>query len=432
MLKYVFAKIKRLFQKNRKQNSIQVGTVENGNIYQDSILKIENPAIAINHVKDNPEDLKITLDSISNVLLKPSKALPHGYQVVVNMRDGKADIHSEPVNEGARQQYPQKVKATAKIDIPVGMSLQEALKRARISQTSINIEMIDMQKMIGDKIDPYQDQFQKEWRESTFKIVPEELPVGMNCVIGIEGIPYRYDTVMRMQPVDPDAGIIKISNEECSTDFVLALTYHMDTKATDFTYRFSGKSWKSIYKFLNFMKAAIPGNRLFIRVTAQNQDLFSVKLDRFLLGDEDEYNSINYNIDIAKRLLMIENQYGIRFPMDQEPSDEDIELIGFLSNSIMNKPNGFTWDNFNATANFHVIEPDGINSDARLEFKETVSITILGQKITDLLVSVELESVRIANLDSIKEAVKTHKTEQIQISLVPGNRGNHGTRIVLL
>lgn len=52
--------------------------------------------------------------------------------------------------------------------------------------------MIDMQKMIGDKIDPYQDQFQKEWRESTFKIVPEELPVGMNCVIGIEGIPYRY------------------------------------------------------------------------------------------------------------------------------------------------------------------------------------------------------------------------------------------------
>ena len=432
MLKYVFAKIKRLFQKNRKQNSIQVGTVENGNIYQDSILKIENPAIAINHVKDNPEDLKITLDSISNVLLKPSKALPHGYQVVVNMRDGKADIHSEPVNEEARQQYPQKVKATAKIDIPVGMSLQEALKGARISQTSINIEMIDMQKMIGDKIDPYQDQFQKEWRESTFKIVPEELPVGMNCAIGIEGIPYRYDTVMRMQPVDPDAGIIKISNEECSTDFVLALTYHMDTKATDFTYRFSGKSWKSIYKFLNFMKAAIPGNRLFIRVTAQNQDLFSVKLDRFLLGDEDEYNSINYNIDIAKRLLMIENQYGIRFPMDQEPSDEDIELIGFLSNSIMNKPNGFTWDNFNATANFHVIEPDGINSDARLEFKETVSITILGQKITDLLVSVELESVRIANLDSIKEAVKTHKTEQIQISLVPGNRGNHGTRIVLL
>ena len=416
MLKYAFDKIKGLFRKNGKQNSIEVGTMENGNIYQDSVVKIENPAIAISHIKDNPEDLKITLDSISNVLLKPGKALPQGYQVVVNMKDGKSDIHSEPLNEEARERYPQKVKATAKIVIPVGMSFQEALNRARISQTPINVEMLDMQKMIGDNIDPYQEQFQKEWRENIFKIVPEELPAGMNCVIGIDGIPYRYDTVMRIQPVDPDAGIIKISN--------------VDTRATDFTYRFSGKSWKSIYKFLNFMKAAVPGNRLFVCVTEQKQDLFSVKLDRILF--DDEYDNINYNIDIAKRLLMIENQYGIQFPTDQEPSDEDIELIGFLSNSIMNKPSGFTWDNFNATANFHVIEPDGINSDARLEFKETVSITILGQKITDLLVSVELESVRIANLDSIKEAVKTHKTEQIQISLVPGNRGNHGTRIVLL
>ena len=430
MLKYAFDKIKGLFRKNGKQNSIEVGTMENGNIYQDSVVKIENPAIAISHIKDNPEDLKITLDSISNVLLKPSKALPQGYQVVVNMKDGKADIHSEPLNEEARERYPQKVKATAKIVIPVGMSFQEALNRARISQTPINVEMLDMQKMIGDNIDPYQEQFQKEWRESIFKIVPEELPAGMNCVIGIDGIPYRYDTVMRIQPVDPDAGIIKISNEEYSTDFVLALTYHVDTRATDFTYRFCGKSWKSIYKFLNFMKEAVPGNRLFVFVTEQKQDLFSVKLDRILF--DDEYDNINYNIDIAKRLLMIENQYGIQFPTDQEPSDEDIELIGFLSNSIMNKPSGFTWDNFNATANFHVIEPDGINSDARLEFKETVSITILGKKITDLLVSVELESVKIANLDSIKEAVKTHKTEQIQISLVPGNRGNHGTRIVLL
>ena len=430
MPKYAFDKIKGLFRKNRKQNSIEVGTMENGNIYQDSVVKIENPAIAISHVKDNPEDLKITLDSISNVLLKPSKALPQGYQVVVNMKDGKADIHSEPLNEEARERYPQKVKATAKIVIPVGMSFQEALNRARISQTPINVEMLDMQKMIGNNIDPYQEQFQKEWRESIFKIVPEELPAGMNCVIGIDGIPYRYDTVMRIQPVDPDAGIIKISNEEYSTDFVLDLTYHVDTRATDFTYRFSGKSWKSVYKFLNFMKAAVPGNRLFVCVTEQKQDLFSVKLDRILF--DDEYDNINYNIDIAKRLLMIENQYGIQFPTDRELSDEDIELIGFLSNSIMNRPSGFTWDNFNATANFHVIEPDGINSDARLEFKETVSITILGQKIADLLVSVELESVRIANLDSIKEAVKTHKTEQIQISLVPGKRGNHGTRIVLL
>lgn len=73
-----------------------------------------------------------------------------------------------------------------------------------------------------------------------------------------------------------------------------------------------------------------------------------------------------------------------------------------------------------------------INSEPRLDFKETASITILGQRITDLIVRVELESAKIVNLDIIREAVKTHKTEQIQISLIPGSNGNHGTRMVVL
>ena len=218
MVKHILDAIRNFFSKSSKQNSIQVDTIKNGNIYQDSNIKIENPAVAINHIKDSPDDLKITLDSISSVLLKQSEVLPQGYQAVVNMRNGKADIHSEPVNEEAKTRFPQHIKGQAKVQMPAGMSFQELLRRARISQVPINIEMIDMQKMIGDIIDPYQDQFQKEWRKSIFKIVPEELPVGMKAVIVIDGSPYQYDTIMRMQPVDPDANIVKISNVEYASD----------------------------------------------------------------------------------------------------------------------------------------------------------------------------------------------------------------------
>lgn len=428
MSRYIFEKIKGLFQKSNKQNSIQIGTMKNGDIYQNSTIRIEDPAIAIAHMKNNSEDLKIILGSISNVLIKENETLPPGYQMAVTMKGGKADIYSEPINEEARQKYPQRIKARAKIDIPKGMSFQEALNRARISQIPINVEMIDMQKMIGDIIDPYQDWFQRAWRKSTFKIVPEELPAGMRCVIGIEGIPYQYNTVMRIQPVDPDANIVKISNEEYSKDFVLALTYHMDTENMDFTYRFSGQSWKCIYKFLNFMKAAIPENVLYIRLIEQNQDLFSIKLDQTLYGDE--YDNIDDSIDIARRLLMIENQYGVQFSTNQDLLDEDIELIYFLSDSIMKNPSGFRWNNINLVGNLHMENIERLNADACLEFRETVSITILGQKIANLVVSVKFESVRVANLDEVKKLIKTHKTEQIQISLVPGSRGNHGVRIV--
>ena len=104
MLNYVLKKIKGFFQKNRRQNNIQIDSVKNGNIYQDSIIKVENPAIAISHIKDNPEDLKITLDSISNIFLRQSKALPQGYQVVVKMKDGKVYTY-ESVVDGSGEQF---------------------------------------------------------------------------------------------------------------------------------------------------------------------------------------------------------------------------------------------------------------------------------------------------------------------------------------
>lgn len=82
------------------------------------------------------------------------------------------------------------------------------------------------------------------------------------------------------------------------------------------------------------------------------------------------------------------------------------------------------------TANFCLENPEGLDVDTCLEFKETASITILGKKIADLIIKVELEAVKIANIYEVKEAVRAHKTEQILISLIPGSRGNHGTRIV--
>ena len=133
MLNYVLKKVKGFFQKNRKQNNIQIDSVKNGNIYQDSIIKVENPAIAISHIKDNPEDLKITLDSISNIFLRQSKALPQGYQVVVKMKDGKADIHSEP-----RLDF----KETASITI-LGQRITDLIVRVELESAKIvNLDII--------------------------------------------------------------------------------------------------------------------------------------------------------------------------------------------------------------------------------------------------------------------------------------------------
>ena len=287
---------------------------------------------------------------------------------------------------------------------------------------------IDMQKMIGDMVDPYKDGFQEEWRKSTFKLVPGELPPGMKCVIGIEGRPYQYETVMRICPVDPDDDILRMSNEGDNLDFVLILTYHADTKATDFTYRFHGSSWKNIYKFLNFMKAAVPENSLYVRIVEKNEDLVKVKLDNILFYED--YDSIEYNLELAKRIVIIENQYGLQFSTEQDISLDDIEMIYFLSDSIMGVPMEFTWESVSLTGNLKLLSTEGLSEDANFKYKEIANITILGQTISDLNVCADFESARIENLEEISAQVKAQRVEQIEIHLVPGRGGNHGTRIV--
>ena len=82
------------------------------------------------------------------------------------------------------------------------------------------------------------------------------------------------------------------------------------------------------------------------------------------------------------------------------------------------------------TANLHLVSSESLDSDACLKFKEIASMTILGIKVENLNVWVELESARIANLTEVEAAINTNNTEQIQIMLMPGERGNNGTRIV--
>lgn len=66
----------------------------------------------------------------------------------MSMKNGKAEVHSEALADEAKRKYPQHIKGKVRIELPAGLSFREALNRARISQIPIDVEMVDLQKMI--------------------------------------------------------------------------------------------------------------------------------------------------------------------------------------------------------------------------------------------------------------------------------------------
>lgn len=413
-------------RKEKKKNTIEVGGSVHGNINQNTTI-IENPAIAVNRIKDNPEDVKVTMTSISQGVMD-SKALPEGYQMNIQLRDGKAIIQSEPVDEEAKKKYPPHIEGIMKISLPGGMSFHEAMYRAKISQKPMDVEMVDLKKKLGEFIDPFQDEFQKEWRNSIYKIVPEELPPAQKYIVGIKGSPYHYELMLRLQPVDPDEKIFILSNEE-EADFKFCLKYNYAAHITKINYRFEASSWKSVCQYLRFMKAANKGSMLYMNAVEHDMEVFKTELQAPLY--QETYEDIEYNLRVAEDIVLIENQYNVSYSTKEELTESDIELIYFLANSIRGKAEGFTWDRFAVTANVHALSAEALKEEVTFRYHEIADITILGTKICGLKVCYKMDSARIENSDDIMKLMQEDMTaKQVECIMIPGTRGNHGERIV--
>lgn len=456
-----------------KQNTICANTVK-GNIYQDAVVSnqvitnqvINDPALSVNYVKNDPEELKITMDSIARVLNASTRPLPEGYRPVVTMRNGEAEIHSEPVDESAASKNPRKTKMKFRVGKEYeGMTFHEILTRARISQKPVNIEMLDMKKMIGDMEDPYQDSFQKEWRKSTFQIVPEKLPPAIRCTMKIEGADLRYEEIMLdFQPSDPDQPVMVLSNEGSGDDMKIALQYNGESGNVKFSYHFCATSWKSLLKFYTFMKSAGAGARLILWAEDTNEEILSADLDRPLyFGD---YKDLDAGIQFVKNLNLVSAQFQQEFDIGAEYDTEEIETISFLADSIRNRPTEFRWNTFTMNAMLSSVPEEIANLDEicdeiqnerdheakdeaesttkgkmkdricdgmSLEWRETKDIRIKNVLIQDIMIHVTFDSVQFLNREEILDAMETEiasgEPVPVCIRAVPGEKGNTGREI---
>ena len=166
-------------QKNKKKNNISADIV-NGNIIQDSSVEnnyitINDPAIAIRNIGKNSEELTKYFESVSASLASQHKLYPY-YETGIQEINGKNFLYSRPLVPEAKTKYPSRIKGRFKIadeEVAGKYSLEEMARRAYISQKSVELEPVEIIKMLGEEIDPYQDGFLEEVKNTNFRLVPE-------------------------------------------------------------------------------------------------------------------------------------------------------------------------------------------------------------------------------------------------------------------
>lgn len=424
-----------LFKKNvtQKSNEINVEGSVAGSINQDVSVQnvIIDPASAVRAVND-PTDLQTLLSSVAEAASKKHPLYPY-YETAVSMNGNGAVLYSKPVIEEAKEKYPMRIKGDFSVENSKGYSLQELQKRAYISQEHIKLEITKAVRMLGNEVDPYQNGIE-DLLKSRIEMVSPELPGPFRVMVSVKGTTEFYnDLLMKVQPTNPDDHLLHLSNAGQDYDLFFELKWYKETHNLTLNYRFKGKKWREISKFIKFMIAADEGSSLLLRDLDHNVDMLELPLNEPLYKDNRDY--LQYDLELVTDIISVTDYFHINIKTDLELSDDDKQMISLLARSIRGEKTNFSWDSFSCEGKIYPVAMDApVDNEFKLTFVSVVDITIQGEIIKGLTSEEELCCAKFASTSQMEENMQKsiENDEIVKIDLIPGSEGKNATVIIKL
>lgn len=438
-------KLKEIFGKIQKNNSISANEI-NGNIVQDSVIKnkyitISDPIIAIRNIGEDSEELSNYFQTIRAQLVSQHKLFPY-YETGIEEVKGKNYLYSKPAIPEAKEKYPSRIKGTFKIireDNDKKYSWKELEERAYIYQKPIELEPIEVVKLLGNEIDPFQEGFLEKLKNITFKLVPEKLPEAIPCILKIEGSDIEYNIMLKVQPVDPDKNIICLASEDIGTNdgLKVILTYYTVTGELTFKYSIYCSTCREIRKFILFQMAGIKGAVIKIETKEDKEEIFKVVLQKTLSSESME--SLRNKLQFINDVMLVEAEFDVSFDITKKFDVDDQKMITFLANSIRAIPQEIEWNSYNMKARLTPETDENIKNVFKSNFSikhiHNVDIQIQGIWIKNIKIKDELKCCKFSNPDQIyKDFIEAQYTDDkcVKIELIPGDEDKKALRIAIV
>lgn len=394
-----------------KQNKISLKG--NGNTINQDVTNINNyadPIVEVNKIDDNIK-LKDMMDGIAAVV-GPKHVLTPYYSTGVKLENGNAVLYSKEEIPEAKIKYPTHYQGKFQINTK-GITFDETMKRAAISQEPIEIKCCNLVKMLGDVEDPYQDILTKNAPESKFYIVPEPLPEPIHCSMKVKGKKTIYDDIwLQRMPVNPDDNIIVISNENKKGDIIIKLTYHKDTEITNFTYNFVADNWYQIEKNIHFLIEAREGETIQIRTHKTGELFFSCQLSNSL--GEETIEELKNDLELVNKIISIIETYNCNIAVNLSITKKVENAIDTIYVGITNTFKESEWQEQSIIGDFSDVDLEELRKNTLINIKQKAFFEFAGLKFDNIYIDNEMEG-RLKNYDDVKELIEEGTKEQTAI-----------------
>ena len=332
---------------------------------------------------------------------------------------------SVPLNEKAKIQYPENYKIVASDvmlgDQPVYPGDQTFFDRAYRHQEPISFKVLDIQKYLGDVLDPAQSNVQ-EMVGNQAMIKPPEFPPAFPCSVKIGSetvVPYL---LFRTKEILDDGTVVITNEEQKNYNFTVSISFPKPNgqllKGHSLTITVNKPTNLEFLNYLMFLKRVASGECI---------TLFSLNLNKELVqGEFEESDSTNLDtlIDLYQKITSIESYYNTTFSFQEPITENDLRIIIFVFEMIHD---GYSCESDHLIECYITISDEArefilklTEQDYLISINVKEQISLFNQTI-DISSVQEIDCVRVDNLSRLKEKTSAlDNGEQVKVSFIPG------------
>lgn len=342
----------------------------------------------------------------------------------------RGQMISIPINNDALKRYPPRFSISAKAvklgNVPLTRIDDQVLSQAYRHQVPISFDIVMAKKYLGDIPDPSQTEA-KEMIGAHAILYPPEFPKAFPCNVIIDDEVVVAYLLLRTEKILDDGTWIITNSEQKNFNFAVKISINPKTREFTFSVTPTNPTNQEQLHYRLFLKKASMAHKIVVKALAENTELVSTgKLNPF------DFDRLDDEIEFLKRIVAIEQFWGVTLLIPQEITPSDHSLIHRLYSMITEGVFQGKRDRFDFTLevsdlsreSIHTIEPDGLYS---LAYIEDLTVSLFNQTISFPLLR-RIDGAKIDNFEEVMKEISTrHDGETIKLRYISGNEGKKMT-----
>lgn len=370
------------------------------------------------NLADSNEFLEIG-DGVKKVLMHVSQEHPCFPYYGFSYNDGV--LISKPIRDDATMKYPPRLQITGNVKLGDAYNKGDPFDYSYRHQIPIQMEVKEAKKLLGDILDPDQNEA-KDLIGNTITIYPPKFPPQFPCAIKVGDETFYDYILLRTQEIRDDE-VYVVGNREQDGDLYFEICIDPNNQRINrFSFKFNKPTNREFLRLARFRRALMRNNDLHIYMLSKGKDFLAGKVSEPTYTSA--FESIEEEIDFLERVCEIEDYYKVALNLNQEIAREVFNTIYYISELIRNEEVCGTWD--------ELIIPDKVTHDTRNELLSKKGVIYSVKHVfigtMDLLgatlkfkVQRTMNEVVVADYDKLMNKIEVLDVgDEIKIKLKPG------------